>query len=124
MLDMQIGWGKAKSFRLEVRDAADALVDLTNKTLRFSVKESRVTTAALITALTGDGIVHDANQNAAGKGLATLRLEPADTTGVAAIKSNTVQAYVCELELIQVVGEPEVIDSGFLTVSPAVRTTV
>lgn len=124
MLDMQLTWGKAKTFRLTVRDASGALVDLSGKTLRFSIKETRNTAAALVTKTSGAGITHDVDQPGVGKGLASLRLLPADTNVVAAFKSNTVQTYTCELELIQIGGEPEILDTGFFTVTPAVRTTV
>jgi hypothetical protein len=124
MLDLNLVWGKAKTFRLTVRDASGALVNLTNKELRFSIKSGHNTDAALITKVTAAGITHDGDQPGVGKGLASLRLEPEDTNNNVEIKSNTVQTYICELELIQVADEPEILDTGFFTISPAVRTTV
>lgn len=124
MLDMQLYYGKAKTFRLTIRDASGALVDLSGKTVRFSVKAGRNTTAALITKTSGSGITHDADQPGVGKGLASLRILPNDTLANAAFLYNVVATFVVELEVIQVASEPEILDAGHLTISPAVRTTV
>lgn len=119
MLYLSVVKGKAKNIRLTVRDRDGALVDLTGKTVRFSAKSSFSSAdPATISKSSGAGITHDANQNAGGQGLATMLLSPADTANVGK------GSLVVELELIQTAGEPEILDTGFLTVTEAVRTTV
>lgn len=124
MLNLTVGHGKAKSFQLVIRDATDTLVNLTNKTLRFSAKASSDDTdPALISKVSGTGITHAADQGGTGKGLATLKLLPADTSGTD-LDPASLSTLLCELDLIQVLNEPERLDTGFLNVEPAVRRSV
>lgn len=123
-LALSVGRGRAATYDLEVRDASGNLVDLVTagRELRFSAKLA-LTDAdpPLIYKENGAGITPAADQPGVGKGLAQLRLIPADTT-VAGIPDDG-RAYFleCQLELVVVTGEPEVVDSGILGVYPVVR---
>ncbi len=125
MLDMEIVWGKTKSFRLTVKDRDGNLINLDTKTLRFNVRDKTADLTHLLSLATGAGITHDAAQSTTGKGFATLKVLPTNTTSVAAFNpGSTARTFNCELELIQVANEPEILDVGFFTVLPAVRETL
>lgn len=124
MLNLSITWGHRKNYPLVVADSTGALVNLDGKTLRFSVKVDPLDVdPEIISKSSGAGIVHAASQSAAGKGLATLTLDE-DDTRLATLEAYKRHVLVCQLEIIQTNGQPEVIDSGLLTVEPAVRQTV
>jgi len=123
-LALSVGRGRAATYDLEVRDASGNLVDLvTNgRELRFSAK-LRLEDAdpPVIYKENGAGITPAANQPGAGKGLAQLRLVPGDTAVPAIPDDGRPYFLECQLELVVVAGEPEVVDSGLLGVYPVVR---
>jgi hypothetical protein len=122
MLALATGRGRASTYLLQVRDAEGELIDLvTNgRELRFSAKLAiGDADPPLIYKENGAGITPAADQAGAGRGLAELRLVPADT---AAIGDGERAVFLdCQLELVIVAGEPEVVDSGVLGVYPVVR---
>jgi hypothetical protein len=122
MLALATGRGRGQTFLLEVTDAAGEPIDLVSngRELRFSAKYAiGDPDPPTIFKESGAGITPHADQAGAGRGLADLRLVPADT---AAIGDGERAVFLdCQLELVIVAGEPEVVDTGVLGVYPVVR---
>jgi hypothetical protein len=70
--------GERREITLTVRDEDGALVNLDNRDLVMTGKWSKSAedSAKLFQLISGNGIVHDADQSGAGKGLATATLLP------------------------------------------------
>lgn len=119
--DLAMTRGDTWTRTITVVDAANARVNLTGKTLTFTARTAAGGTA-VVTKTTGSGIVH-ATQSGATEGQATLTLDPADTSALAAYATT----LVCDVQLTDGSARYTVIpapgDRFTLTVYPDITTS-
>lgn len=103
--------GETKAWTIPVKDSAGNAVDITNRTLTFTVKAAASDTTAVFTKSTGSGIAHTTPIS----GIATLTIDNSDTDIAAIPRTQTTLYWWLHMTSA---GEPQVIAYGLLVISP------
>lgn len=105
--------GDGRTFTITITDAAGDAVDISDATLAFTARRS-YGGSAVIEKVSGDGI-----EPGVGTGVASLVLDPADTSGLPA----AVTDLLWDVEVTDALGVPQTTTRGVLRIDPDLSYT-